>query len=63
MYFRSQEAWPMTRIKSACKASQFFTGQDLAESGSQFSTITLKQLYDLVVILAIFGGISQIGTL
>lgn len=52
----------MTRIKSAYKASQFFTSQDLAESGSQFSTVTLKQIQDLAI-LAVFGVLDQIGTI
>lgn len=50
----------MTRIKSVYKANQFFTGQALAESGSQFSTITLKETHDLV---DVFAGIGQVGTI
>ena len=46
--FMSQQCWTMTRIKSADKDSQFFTGPDLVQSCSLFSTITLKQVYDLV---------------
>lgn len=53
----------MFRIKSAYKASQFFTGQDLAESSSQFSIITLKQIHELVAILVVFGVLGQIGTI
>lgn len=59
----SQQNWSMTRIKSAYKASQFFTDQDLAQSGSQFSTVTLKQIQDLVATLAVFGVLGQIGTI
>lgn len=50
----------MTKIKSADKDSQLFTGQDLIQSCSLFSTITLKQVHYLA---AVFGGVSQIKTI